>query len=88
MFDFFEFFTGGGMVRTGLGNENWRCRFANDHDYKKAESYRQNWSADHLVVGDVNDLTTNDLSGQPDLSWASFPCQDLSLAGNGAGLKP
>ena len=32
MFDFFEFFAGGGMVRAGLGT-NWRCSFANDFDF-------------------------------------------------------
>ena len=31
MFDFFEFFAGGGMVRSSLGAK-WRCRFANDFD--------------------------------------------------------
>src|ERR1700738_1176162 len=31
-------------------------------------------------------LTTKDLPGHADLVWASFPCQDLSLAGAGAGL--
>ena len=32
-------------------------------------------------------LTAADLPGAADLAWASFPCQDLSLAGVGAGLK-
>ena len=27
------------------------------------------------------------MPGDVDLAWASFPCQDLSLAGGGAGLK-
>ena len=30
-------------------------------------------------------LTAADLPGAADLAWASFPCQDLSLAGAGAG---
>jgi site-specific DNA-cytosine methylase len=42
MFDFFEFFAGGGMVRAGLGTD-WRCRFANDFDPKKSAVYRRNW---------------------------------------------
>ena len=29
----------------------------------------------------------SELPGRASLVWASFPCQDLSLAGNGAGLK-
>lgn len=83
---FYEFFAGGGMARAGLGN-GWQCLFANDFDLKKSESYRANWGGDELVAGDVRDIATSDLPGRADLIWASFPCQDLSLAGNGAGLK-
>lgn len=86
MASFYEFFAGGGMARAGLG-PNWQCLFANDIDPKKAASYAANWGADHLRVGNVATLTTDDLPGVADLAWASFPCQDLSLAGAGAGLK-
>src|SRR5690606_33313018 len=74
------------MARAGLGPD-WTCLFANDFDAKKAASYALNWGADHLTVGDVAAVTTADLPGSADLAWASFPCQDLSLAGAGAGLK-
>ena len=40
-----------------------------------------------LNLSDVSDLTTADLPGNADMGWASFPCQDLSLAGSGAGLR-
>jgi len=83
---FYEFFAGGGMARAGLGKK-WRCAFANDFDSKKAATYAANWGADELHVGDVAKLSTGDLPGSVDLAWASFPCQDLSLAGAGAGLK-
>ena len=86
MRSYYEFFAGGGMVRAGLGNE-WTCAFANDIDLKKGDSYRANWGSDHLKIGDVAKLTTADLPGRAALAWASFPCQDLSLAGNGAGLE-
>jgi DNA (cytosine-5)-methyltransferase 1 len=82
---FYEFFAGGGMARAGLG-ESWRCLFANDFDARKAESYRANWGGDELHVGDIHALTPQQLPGCAELAWASFPCQDLSLAGNGAGL--
>ena len=81
----YEFFAGGGMVRAGLG-ETWRCRMANDFDPKKAAAYRENWGDEDLIVGDIARLTTADLPGEADLMWGSFPCQDLSLAGAGAGL--
>lgn len=84
---FYEFFAGGGMARLGLG-AGWRCLFANDFDEKKAAIYRMNHApADELYVGDVALVTTDQLPGTADLVWASFPCQDLSLAGGGAGLK-
>jgi DNA (cytosine-5)-methyltransferase 1 len=83
---FYEFFAGGGMARAGLGEE-WRCLFANDFDEKKAASYAANWGSEHLVVEDVAKLRVAALPGEADMAWASFPCQDLSLAGDGAGLK-
>lgn len=82
---FFEFFAGGGMARAGLG-ANWKCAFANDFDSMKARTYRANWGDDHFVEGDVAKVSASTLAGTPDLVWASFPCQDLSLAGNYRGL--
>lgn len=82
---FYEFFAGGGMVRAGLG-DGWRCLFANDFDPAKAAAYRANWGDIGLKVGDIAALTAGDLPGVADLMWGSFPCQDLSLAGAGAGL--
>ena len=83
---FYEFFAGGGMARLGLGDQ-WKCLFANEWSEKKASAYRANFPpARELVVDDVWNLDASDLPGQADLAWASFPCQDLSLAGNGAGL--
>lgn len=84
---FYEFFAGAGMARAGLGAK-WRCVFSNEFDIKKSVIYRKNWKTpDVLKVADVGTLNTVDMPGVPDLVWASFPCQDLSLAGAGAGLK-
>ena len=85
-FSFYEFFAGGGMARAGLGDA-WTCAFANDIDAKKARAYAENWGAKGLKVADVGDVSIDDLPGIADLVWASFPCQDLSLAGDGAGLR-
>ena len=88
MYSFFEFFAGGGMARMGLG-EVWDCAFANDCSEKKAQVYRANF-ADALKilrVDDVANIRIPELPGTPDLVWGSFPCQDLSLAGAGAGLS-
>ena len=83
---YYDFFAGGGMAGFGLGS-NWDCLFANDIDAKKAASYRANHhGGQELLLKDVAQVTLDELPGSPDLVWASFPCQDLSLAGNGAGL--
>src|SRR5437762_8997823 len=83
----YEFFAGGGMARLGL-REHWSCTFANEWCQKKASAYRAHFGqCDELKEDDVAKLTTQDLPGTADLVWASFPCQDLSLAGMGAGLK-
>ena len=87
MQEFYEFFAGAGMVRAGLG-PSWRCLFANDFDHKKGRTYRENWGGGSgLKIADIGSLTGNDLPSQANLAWASFPCQDLSLAGTGVGLK-
>lgn len=83
---FYEFFAGGGLARIGLGSR-WKCLFANDIDVKKAASYKLNFApANELHIGDVAKVSVDMLPGQPVLAWASFPCQDLSLAGNGDGI--
>jgi DNA (cytosine-5)-methyltransferase 1 len=86
MAGFYEFFAGGGMARAGLG-DGWSCLFANDFDARKGLTYQANFGAGALMVGDVRKVTAADLPGQAELIWGSFPCQDLSLAGGGAGLK-
>jgi DNA (cytosine-5)-methyltransferase 1 len=83
---FYEFFAGGGMARAGLGKD-WECLLANDIDEKKGASYAANWGSGALKIKNVGELTTADAAGHADLAWASFPCQDLSLAGDYVGLK-
>lgn len=82
---FYEFFAGGGMARAGLGKD-WSCLFANDFSEMKARTYIENWGGEHFVCGDVACVSTAQLPNRADLVWASFPCQDLSLAGNCRGL--
>lgn len=73
------------MARLGLGDA-WRVTFANDFDHAKARAYRTAWGEGVMREGDVGSLSTEDLPGRPALAWASFPCQDLSLAGTRGGL--
>ena len=87
---FLEFFAGGGMVRAALQPAGWTCVFANDFDFKKGTTYRLNWGSEdgceELAIEDIRKVQADALP-DAELAWASFPCQDLSLAGGGAGLK-
>lgn len=85
MSSYYEFFCGGGMARAGLGNQ-WNCLFSNDFDTRKASVYTRNWGSADFVLADVAKLESHQLPGEADLAWASSPCQDVSLAGLGAGL--
>lgn len=82
---FYEFFAGGGMARAGLG-DNWDCIFANDFSDKKGEAYRANWGGDELIIDDIANITSSHIPGVAELAWASFPCQDLSVAGKNEGI--
>jgi hypothetical protein len=81
-----EFFAGIGLVRLALEAGGWHVAFANDIDPKKAEMYRHNWrSDDHLVVGDIHAIKADEVPTCM-LFTASFPCNDLSIAGKWEGL--
>ncbi|HEX3997044.1 MAG TPA: DNA (cytosine-5-)-methyltransferase [Pirellulales bacterium] len=82
-----EFFAGIGLVRLALERRGWQIQFANDIDPKKAEMYRHNWpNDDRLVVGDVHLIGAADVPPCT-LFTASFPCNDLSIAGRWEGLR-
>ena len=83
---FAEFFAGIGLVREAIEPLGWDCVFANDIAPEKAEMYSARFGREHLLVADIHELTSSDLPGDLDLLTASFPCIDLSLAGNRNGL--
>jgi DNA (cytosine-5)-methyltransferase 1 len=86
MYSFLEFFAGAGLARAGLGKQ-WQCLLANDIDPRKSSAYRANWGDDEFVQGDIAKLDPALVSKRANLAWASFPCQDVSQAGAGAGIK-
>ena len=84
---FAEFFAGIGLMRMGLERAGWSVAFANDIDEDKQQMYRDHFGvAEEFVLGDVHKLKASEV---PDiaLATASFPCNDLSLAGARQGLS-
>jgi DNA (cytosine-5)-methyltransferase 1 len=80
-----EFFAGIGLVRRAVEAEGFRVVFANDIEPSKASLYAANFDAAHFVLGDVRRVRGVNMP-EIDLATASFPCTDLSLAGNRRGL--
>ena len=82
---FAEFFAGIGLMRLAVERVGWRTVFANDIDSRKQQIYQANFGSDGFVLSDVRRLRGSDI---PDieLATASFPCVDLSLAGERRGL--
>jgi len=83
-----EFFCGIGLVRMGLERSGWRVLFANDIDPQKREMYEAEFEKDRGALSheDVHLLRAEDVP-TVSLATASFPCNDLSLAGARDGLK-
>ncbi len=80
-----EFFAGIGLVRLALERQGWEVLWANDIDPKKAKMYQANFGRSDFVLGDIHKIPADAV---PDcrLYTASFPCNDLSIAGAMEGL--
>ena len=81
-----EFFAGVGLVRCGLEQAGIEVVWANDIEPTKLAVYAANFDACHYRLDDVRNIEGGDIPSV-DLAAASFPCVDLSLAGNRRGLS-
>ncbi|HEU0002812.1 MAG TPA: DNA (cytosine-5-)-methyltransferase, partial [Ktedonobacteraceae bacterium] len=84
---FAEFFAGIGLVRMGLERQGWSIEFANDISQQKYEMYRGQFknADEHFLPGDIHNIPAG-IVPSVTLATASFPCNDLSLAGGRDGL--
>ncbi|MFG1743650.1 DNA cytosine methyltransferase [Micromonospora chalcea] len=86
-----EFFAGIGLVRTALERVKGaqvQVVWANDIKQAKSDAYVANYpdAEDHFMVLDIRNVAAQDLPAGVELATSSFPCVDLSLAGNRRGL--
>lgn len=83
-----EYFAGIGLVRMGLEPLGWRVLWANDISAKKYEMYKtffpNAWH--HYIVRDIFEINPVSIPVTT-LATCSFPCIDLSLAGNMNGIS-
>jgi len=81
-----EFFAGIGLMRIGLERAGWRIAFANDIDHDKWQMYKDHFGdTGEFIVEDIHKLQISQVPAVG-LATASFPCNDLSLAGARHGL--
>jgi DNA (cytosine-5)-methyltransferase 1 len=83
---FAEFFAGIGLVRAALRPLGFQALWANDIQRVKKEQYIANHPKDGFVLEDVREVEGRSLPDGLELLTSSFPCIDLSLAGNRGGL--
>jgi DNA (cytosine-5)-methyltransferase 1 len=81
-----EFFAGMGLVRSAMEDVGFDVVFANDIEPVKQKLYAANFEDRDFRLGDVRGIRGVDVP-DIDIATASFPCTDLSLAGNRAGLR-
>src|SRR3712207_4618486 len=81
-----EFFAGIGLVRAALEPLGMDVVWANDIEKAKYDVYATNHDAGDFHLGDIRDVTVQQLPTGLELATSSFPCVDLSLAGNRRGL--
>ena len=81
---FVDFFAGSGLVTQGVKHS---CTpvWSNDICTKKAAIYTVNHGDGHFHLGSIEHVCGAEIP-HCDIVWASFPCQDLSLAGKMGGL--
>ncbi len=83
-----EYFAGIGLVRLGLERVGWDIIFANDWAHDKFDMYAAYFpkAEDHYALKSVFNLCQTKVPASL-LATASFPCIDLSLAGNLEGIS-
>lgn len=81
-----EFFAGIGLVGEALASEGVEVVYANDIDPVKERLFVANYDRSIFHCGDIREVHGRDIPGI-DVATASFPCTDVSLAGNRVGLE-
>lgn len=84
MYTLNDFFCGCGGIGAGFQQAGFQIVGAWDFDKYAVETYREN-VGDHVAQADITKMTIADIP-KADVWAFGFPCQDLSVAGNQAGI--
>ncbi len=79
-FTFIDLFAGIGGTRLGFEAAGGRCVFTSEWDSQSQKTYARNFSCDHLIAGDIRQISAADIP-EHDVLIGGFPCQPFSIAG-------
>ena len=78
-------FAGAGGMDLGFKNAGFEIVWANDFDPDSVKTYKRNFG-DHIVLGDIEKIRTNNMPDNPDVVIGGFPCQGFSIANLGRSV--
>jgi len=78
-------FAGAGGMDLGFKNAGFDIMWANDFDPDSVKTYKRNFG-DHIVLGDIEKIRTNNMPDNPDIVIGGFPCQGFSIANLGRSV--
>lgn len=72
-------FSGAGGMDLGFKKAGFDIIWANDFFKEAVETYRKN-IGDHIVLGDITKISSDDITNGADIIIGGFPCQGFSIA--------
>ncbi|MCD7781413.1 MAG: DNA cytosine methyltransferase [Methanosphaera sp.] len=72
-------FSGAGGMDLGFKNAGYEILWANDFDEDATITYKNN-IGDHITLGDIIQIPSDDIPDDPDVIIGGFPCQGFSVA--------
>jgi DNA (cytosine-5)-methyltransferase 1 len=80
LFTFIDLFAGIGGMRKGFESVGGKCVFTSEWNKYSIQTYRENFSCDHEIAGDITKAPLDSIPDH-DVLLAGFPCQPFSIAG-------
>lgn len=79
-------FSGAGGMDLGFKQAGFEILWANDFDEDATITYRNN-IGDHIVLGDICKIESDEIPDNPDVITGGFPCQGFSVANTKRNMK-
>lgn len=79
-------FSGCGGLDLGFINSGFNVIWANDFFKDAVETYKKN-IGDHIVLGDITKISSNEIPNDFDVLLGGFPCQGFSIANIKRSMK-